>query len=133
MSAQPASWLALAATLLLVLMVFVWRPLLQRRHGPWGWVLLVLPLLLVGQALVAIRFPHALGLAEADLRAPAPLRTALGALLMFGGLLLQGAAMLGHARPGLVTERFYRYAPIDVPAGYMLLIPTLLSALILAA
>ena len=155
MSAQPASWLALAGTLLLVAMVFVWRPLLQRRrHGTWGLVLFegsvaqkvrdvmlfALPVLLIGQAVVATQSPHALGLSEADLRAPAFLRSTLGTLLMYGGLLFQGASMLDRARPGLATEGFYRYtrnpiflALIAVLVGYMLLIPTLLSALILAA
>src|SRR5262245_58469767 len=145
-------------------MVFVWRPLLQRRrHGGWGIVvfkgstaqkardamLVVLPILLLGQAAVAAWWPQALPLAEADSRAASGLRVALGAALLFGGLLMQGAAMLElgaswrisieeGARPGLVTGGLYRYtrnpiflALIAVLAGYTLLVPTLLSALIL--
>ena len=147
-------------------MVFVWRPLLQRRrHGTWGLVLFTgsaaqkvrdvmlfaLPVLLVGQAVVATQSPQALGVSEADLRAPAFLRNALGTLLMYGGLLFQGTAMLDlgaswrigieeRAQPGLVTGGLYRHtrnpiflALIAVLVGYTLLIPTLLSAVILAA
>jgi protein-S-isoprenylcysteine O-methyltransferase Ste14 len=166
LSAPPASWLALAGSLLLVALVFVWRPLLQRRrHGTWGLVLFkgsvaqkvrdvmlfALPALLIAQAGVATQSPHALGLSEADLRAPAFLRSALGTLLLYGGLLFQGAAMLDlgaswrigieeRAQPGLVTGGLYRHtrnpiflALIAVLVGYTLLIPTPLSAVILAA
>ena len=152
--------------LLLVAIVFVWRPWLQRRrHGSWGIVmfrgspaqklrdvmLIALPLLLVGQAVVAAWWPQALPLSEADTRAAPGVRIALGAVLMFGGLLLQAAAMLQlgaswrigideGARPGLVTRGLYRYtrnpiflALIAVLTGYVLLVPTLLSALILIA
>lgn len=150
--------------LILVAMVLVWRPWLQRRrHGTWGIVvfkgssaqnvrdamLLVLPILLIGQAAVAAGWPEALPLSEADLRAAPGVRVALGALLLLGGLLLQAAAMLDlgaswrigieeGARPGLVTGGLYRFsrnpiflALIVVLAGYNLLIPTLLSAVIL--
>jgi protein-S-isoprenylcysteine O-methyltransferase Ste14 len=158
-------YLPLAGMLILVAIVFVWRPWLQRRrHGTWGIVvfkgnlaqnlrdamLVVLPVLLIGQAAVAAWWPEALPLSEADSRAVAGLRSALGALLLFGGLVLQAAAMLDlggswrigieeGARPGLVTGGLYRFsrnpiflALIVVLAGYTLLLPTLLSALILA-
>ncbi|MGH8519098.1 MAG: methyltransferase family protein, partial [Panacagrimonas sp.] len=144
--------------------VFVWRPWLQRRrHGTWGIVvfkgslaqnvrdvmLVVLPVLLLGQAALAAWWPDALALSEADRRAPPGVRVALGAVLLFGGLLLQAAAMLDlgaswrigieeGARPGLVTGGLYRFSrnPIFLAllaalAGYMLLLPTLLSAAIL--
>ena len=152
--------------LLLVAIVFVWRPWLQRRrHGTWGIIvfkgstaqnvrdalLVALPVLLVGQAIVAALWPEALPLSEADSRAAPGVRVALGALLLFGGLLLQAAAMLNlgaswrigieeSARPGLVTGGLYRFsrnpiflALIAALAGYTLLLPTLLSALILIA
>jgi protein-S-isoprenylcysteine O-methyltransferase Ste14 len=163
---QPFRYLPLAGMLILVAMVFVWRPWLQRRrHGSWGIavfkgspaqnvrdaMLVVLPILLIGQAAVAAWWPHALPLAEADLRETSAIRVALGAVLLFGGLLLQAAAMLHlgaswrigieeGARPGLVTGGLYRFsrnpiflALIAVLVGYTLLLPTLLSALILAA
>lgn len=159
-------YLPLAGTLILVAIVFVWRPLLQRRrHGTWGVVLFkgglaqnvrdamlfVLLVLLVGQAVVAAAWPESLALSEADRRAAPGIRTALGAVLLFGGLLLQAAAMLDlgaswrigieeGARPGLATGGLYRHtrnpiflALIAVLAGYTLLLPTLLSALMLAA
>jgi protein-S-isoprenylcysteine O-methyltransferase Ste14 len=158
-------YLPLAGVLLLVAIVFVWRPWLQRRrHGTWGIVvfkgnllqnvrdvmLVVLPLLLLGQAAVAAWWPDALALSEADRRTPPGVRVALGTVLLFGGLLLQAAAMLDlgaswrigieeGARPGLVTGGLYRFsrnpiffALLAALAGYMLLLPTLLSAAILA-
>lgn len=160
----PFRTLPLVGVLILMAMVLVWRPLLQRRrHGTWGIVmfrgsaaqkardvlLVVLPILLLGQAVVAAWWPHALPLSEADSRAAPGVRGALGAALLFGGLLVQAAAMLNlgaswrigieeGARPGLVTGGLYRYtrnpiflALIAVLAGYTLLVPTLLSALIL--
>jgi protein-S-isoprenylcysteine O-methyltransferase Ste14 len=161
---QLSRYLPLAGVLLLVAIVFVWRPWLQRRrHGTWGVVvfrgdlaqnardvmLFVLPVLLLAQAVLAAWWPDALALSEADRRAPPGLRIALGALLLFGGLLLQAAAMLDLGaswrigieegiRPGLVTGGLYRYsrnpiffALLTALAGYTLLLPTLLSALIL--
>ena len=158
-------YLPLAGVLLLVALVFVWRPWLQRRrHGTWGVVLfkgsaaqklrdamlIVLPLLLVGQAAVAVASPDALALSEADRREPPGVRHALGALLLFGGLLLQAVAMLDlgaswrigidpTSRPGLITGGLYRFsrnpiflALIAALIGYTLLLPTLLSAAILA-
>ena len=156
--------LPLAGILLLMAIAFVWRPWLQRRrHGTWGVVLfrggaaqklrdvmlIVLPLLLLAQALVAAAWPDALALSEADRREPPGVRHVLGAVLLLGGLLLQAAAMLHlgaswrigideRSRPGLVTGGLYQFsrnpiflALIAVLAGYTLLLPTLLSALIL--
>jgi protein-S-isoprenylcysteine O-methyltransferase Ste14 len=150
--------------LILFAIVLVWRPWLQRRrHGTWGIVLfkggaaqklrdamlIVLPFLLVGQAVVAAWWPQALPLSEADQRAAPGARTVLGAVLMFGGLALQAAAMLDlgaswrigideRTRPGLITGGLYRVtrnpiylALIVALFGYTLLLPTLLSALIL--
>ena len=162
---QLSRYLPLVGILVLVAIVFLWRPWLQRRrHGTWGIVvfrgglaqkardamLFILPVLLIGQAVVAARWPDALALAEADRREAPLVRIVLGALLLFGGLLLQAAAMLGlgaswrigideGAKPGLVTGGLYRFsrnpiflALIAALAGYTLLLPTLLSALILA-
>jgi protein-S-isoprenylcysteine O-methyltransferase Ste14 len=161
---QLFRYLPLAGTLILVAIVCVWRPWLQRRrHGTWGLVLFkggpaqqardamlfLLPVLLIGQAAVAAWWPHALPLSEADLRAAPGVRHVFGAVLLFGGLLLQAAAMLHlgaswrigideSARPGLVTGGLYRFtrnpiyfALIVALAGYTLLLPTLLSALVL--
>jgi protein-S-isoprenylcysteine O-methyltransferase Ste14 len=158
------NYLPLAGMVILVAIVFVWRPWLQRRrHGTWGIVLfkgnlaqnvrdamlIVLPVLLIGQAAVAAWWPDALALSEADRRAAPGARIALGTVLLFGGLLLQAASMLDlgaswrigieeSARPGLVTSGVYRFSrnPIFLAllaalAGYMLLLPTLLSAAIL--
>ncbi len=112
-------------------------------------MLFLLPVLLIGQAAVAAWWPHALPLSEADLRAAPGVRHVFGAVLLFGGLLLQAAAMLHlgaswrigideSARPGLVTGGLYRFtrnpiyfALIVALAGYTLLLPTLLSALVL--
>jgi protein-S-isoprenylcysteine O-methyltransferase Ste14 len=155
--------LPLVGILLLLGMVFVWRPWLQRRrHGTWGVVLfkggpaqkardvllLALPVLLLGQAVVAAGWPQAL-LAEADARATPGVRHALGAVLLLGGLAFQAAAMLDlgaswrigidlTSRPGLKTGGLYGFtrnpiflALIAVLAGYALLVPTLLSAVML--
>jgi protein-S-isoprenylcysteine O-methyltransferase Ste14 len=162
---QHFRYLPLLGMLILFGIVFVWRPWLQRRrHGTWGVVLfrggaaqkirdvmlIVLPVLLVGQAVVAAGWPQALPLSEADQRAAATpgVRALLGAVLMFGGLALQAAAMLDlgvswrigideRTRPGLITGGLYRFTrnPIYVALiaallGYTLLLPTLLSALI---
>jgi protein-S-isoprenylcysteine O-methyltransferase Ste14 len=132
------SFLPLAGVLLLVAMVFAWRPWLQRRHGTWGLVMLiVLPVLLLGQAALAAWWPDALALSEADRRTAPGARLALGTVLLLGGLLLQAAAMLDRG-PGLVTSGVYRFsrnpvflALLAALAGYMLLLPTLLSAAIL--
>ena len=134
------SYLPLAGVLLLVTMVFMWRPRLpRRRQGIWGMVMLImLPVLLLGQAALAAWWPDALALSEADRRAAPGARLVLGTVLLFGGLLLQAAAMHQSAMPGLVTSGLYRFSrnPIFLAllaalAGYMLLLPTLLSAAIL--
>lgn len=159
-------YLPLVGVSLLVAIVFGWRPWLQhRRHGNWGILLfrsestaqkvrdsmaVVLFVLLVGQAVVAARWPQALPLSEADWRSVSGIRHALGAVLLFGGLLLLVAAQLNlgaswrigieeSARPGLVTGGLYRFcrnpiflALLLILAGYTLLLPTLLSALMLA-
>ena len=158
--------LPLAGVLLLAAIVFAWRPWLQRRrHGSWGIVLfkpgnraqtardtmmVVMFALLLGQAIVAARWPGALSLSEADLRAGPGVRHNLGAVLMTGGLVLLIAAQLGlgaswrlgieeAARPGLVTGGLYAccrnpifLALLAFLGGYTLLVPTLLSALVLA-
>jgi protein-S-isoprenylcysteine O-methyltransferase Ste14 len=160
------SYLPLAGVLLLAAIAFAWRPWLQRRrHGSWGIVLfkpgnraqtardtmlVVLFALLLGQAVVAARWPGALSLSEADLRAGPGVRHYLGAALMISGLALLIAAQLDlgaswrigieeGARPGLVTRGLYAYcrnpiflALLVILAGYTLLVPTLLSALVLA-
>ena len=158
------SYLPLAGTLILFAIVFVWRPWLQRRrHGSSGVLLfrggaaqkardgmgLVLIVLLIGQALVGAAWPETLPLAEADLRPGTGVRPVLGAVLLFGGLVLLVAAQLNlgaswrigieeDARPGLVTDGLYRFCrnPIFLAllvflAGNALLLPTLLSALML--
>ena len=159
-------YLPLAGVLLLLAVVFVWRPWLQRRrHGTSGILLfrsreraqlvrdglaLVLFALLLAQALVAAFAPESLPLAQADRRATAPLRLAAGTVLLFGGLILLVAAQLqlgaswrigidDAARSGLVTDGLYRLSrnPIFLAllvllAGYMLLVPTFLSAAMLA-
>ena len=142
--------LPLAGILLVAAIVFVWRPWLQRRrHGTWGVLLLAFGLL-VGQALAAALRPELLPLAQADLRATPALRHIVGAMLLFGGVLLLVIAQLDlgaswrigieeDAKPGLVTGGLYRYCrnPIFLGllvtlAGYTLLVPTFLSAVILA-
>jgi len=161
---QLFRYLPLAGVLCLVAII-VWRPWLQRRrHGSSGVVVfgggaaqkardgmgLVLVVLLVGQALVAAGWPEALPRAEADLRSGTGVRHLLGAVLLFGGLLLLVAAQLNlgaswrigieeGARPGLVTGGLYRFcrnpiflALLVILAGNALLLPTLLSALMLA-
>ena len=106
--------------------------------------------LLLAQSLVAALAPESLPLAQADRRAPAGLRLGLGALLMLTGLVLLVTAQLElgaswrigideAAKPGLVTSGIYScsrnpifLALLSIVAGYTLLIPTLLSATLLA-
>ena len=131
----------------------VWRTWWQRRRYGGRGVLLfrsgrwqetvrevlgvVLVLLLVGQAILA------------DRPAPVIWQTG-GAVLMFGGIALLVAAQLNlgaswrigieqGSRPGLVTGGLYRFcrnpiffALLVFLAGYALLLPTVLSALMLA-
>ncbi len=106
--------------------------------------------LLLAQSLVAALAPESLPLAQADRRAPAVVRHAFGALLMVGGLVLLVAAQLRlgaswrigideSAKPGLVTSGVYVLsrnpiflALLVIVGGYLLLIPTFLSAALLA-
>ena len=106
--------------------------------------------LLIAQSLVAALAPESLPLAQADRRAPAGLRLGCGALLMLAGLVLLVTAQLElgaswrigideAAKPGLVTSGVYSFsrnpiflALLIVVAGYTLLIPTFLSAALLA-
>ena len=159
-------WLPFAGVLTTLVVAFVWRPWLQqRRHGSYGMLLfrtggpaqqlrdafaVALFALLLAQSLVAALAPESLPLAQADRRAPAALRHALGALLMLAGLVLLVTAQLElgaswrigidpAARPGLVTSGVYALsrnpiflALLVIVAGYMLLIPTFLSAALLA-
>ena len=106
--------------------------------------------LLLAQSLVAALAPESLPLAQADRRAHATVRLGLGALLMLAGLVLLVAAELElgaswrigieeAAKPGLVTTGVYALsrnpiflALLIIVAGYTLLIPTVLSAALLA-
>lgn len=157
-------FLPLAGVVLLVGIAFGVRPLVQWwRHGTFGiflfrsgrtaqtvrdLLLVVLFVLLVGQAIVATR-PPSVDLLVAE---HGPLHwalQALGAVLMLGGIGLLAVAQLHlgaswrigieeGARPGLVTGGLYRYSrnPIYVGllmavAGYAALLPTLLSVILL--
>jgi protein-S-isoprenylcysteine O-methyltransferase Ste14 len=155
----------LAGIVVLLAIVFVWRPWLQRRRYGSAGVLLfragsagqrvrdalgaLLFVLLAAQAFVAALAPESLPLAQADRRSVAPLREALGTLLLGGGLVLLVAAQLQlgaswrigideAAQPGLVTSGLYAVsrnpiflALLVVIAGYTLLIPTFASAAML--
>jgi protein-S-isoprenylcysteine O-methyltransferase Ste14 len=158
----PIAWrlLPLIGVALLVAIPFGWRPWLQhRRHGTRGVflfrskeraqivrdsLLLLVLLLLAGQAVVAVVWPDALG----PVVAAAWLRWT-GAALLFGGLIFLVAAQLDlgaswrigieeGAKPGLVERGFYRFcrnpiflALLIVIAGYAALLPTLLSLILL--
>lgn len=158
-------WLPLGGVLATLVIAFLWRPWLhQRRYDSSGILLfrtggaaqrvrdacaVALFVLLLAQSLVAALAPESLSLAQADRRAPAVARLALGAVLMLAGLLILVAAQLElggswrigideSARPGLVTSGLYAcsrnpifLALLMIVAGYMLLIPTLLSAALL--
>ena len=148
-------WLPLGGVLATLAIVFLWRPWLQsRRHGSHGILLfrsgdtaqrvrdafaVALFVLLLAQSLAAALAPESLPLAQADRRAHAAVRLALGVLLMLAGLVLLVAAQLERARSGLVTTGVYSLsrnpiflALLVIVAGYMLLIPTFLSAALLA-
>ena len=159
-------WLPLGGVLATLAIVFLWRPWLQRRrYGSAGILLfrtggtaqrvrdafaVALFVLLLAQSLLAALAPESLPLAQADRRAQATARLALGVLLMLAGLVVLVAAQLElgaswrigidqSARPGLVTSGLYAcsrnpifLALLMIVAGYMLLIPTVLSAALLA-
>ena len=106
--------------------------------------------LLAAQALVAALAPESLPLAQADRRAAAGSRHVAGVVLLASGIALLVTAQLelgaswrigidDAARPGLVTSGLYAHtrnpiflALLLIVAGYMLLIPTFLSAMLLA-
>ena len=145
-------WVPLAGVLATLALAFLWRPWLQRRRYATHGILLFVALfaLLLGQALVAALAPESLPLAQADRRAHAALRLGVGALLMLAGIVLLVTAQLQlgaswrigideAAQPRLVTRGLYAFsrnpiflALLVIVAGYMLLIPTLLSAALLA-
>jgi protein-S-isoprenylcysteine O-methyltransferase Ste14 len=109
-----------------------------------------LVVLAFGQAVVAAGWLQALPLSQADREASAAIRHTAGAVLLFVALVLLVIAQLNlgaswrvgieeGARPGLITGGLYRWSrnPIFLAllvflAGYTLLLPTLLSALMLA-
>lgn len=122
------------------------------RAQQWRDALVVLLfVLLLAQALAAAVAPAALPLAQADRRAAAGVRNAAAIALVIAGVALLVTAQLqlgaswrigidDAARPGLVTSGIYArsrnpifLALLLIIAGYMLLIPTLLSAVLLAA
>ncbi len=163
MADVPIVWrlLPLIGVALLVAVPFGWRSWLQRRrHGTRGVflfrskergqivrdsLLLIVLLLLAGQAVAAAAWPDALGPVVA-----APWLRWTGAVLLFGGLVFLVAAQLDlgaswrigieeGAKPGLVERGFYRFcrnpiflALLIVIAGYAALLPTLLSLILLA-
>jgi protein-S-isoprenylcysteine O-methyltransferase Ste14 len=114
-------------------------------------LVLLLFVLLLAQAFAAAVAPAALPLAQADRRAPAGVRNVTGIVLLIAGLALLVTAQLqlgaswrvgidDAARPGLVTSGLYArsrnpifLALLVIIAGYMLLIPTFLSAILLGA
>ena len=113
-------------------------------------LVVLLFVLLLAQALAAAFAPASLPLAQADRRAAALVRHEAGIALVIVGLALLVTAQLQlgaswrigideAARPGLVTSGIYArsrnpifLALLLIVAGYMLLIPTFLSALLLA-
>jgi protein-S-isoprenylcysteine O-methyltransferase Ste14 len=148
---QAYSALPLIGVVLLVAIVFWRRSLHKRRFGACGiWLFRALVVLTFAQAVVATGWPEALPLSQADRESTSAIRHAAGAVLLFVafGLLVIAQLHLGAswrdgieegARPGLVTGGLYRYSrnPIFLAllvflAGYTLLLPTLLSALMLA-
>jgi protein-S-isoprenylcysteine O-methyltransferase Ste14 len=150
----------LLGTVLLVGIVFGWRPWLQfRRHGTWGLALfrsrrqvardagaILLFVLLLGQAVVAA---GSAGPLSSSIRLDPLVRdvaSVVGAMLMFGGLVLLVTAQLqlGAAwrigtiegeRPGLVTSGLYGFCrnPIYLAifvflTGDTCILPTWLSS-----
>ena len=164
----PIAWrlLPLIGVMLLVAIPFGWRSWLQRRrHGARGvflfrskergqilrdGLLLLVLLLLAGQAVAAAVWPDALRPIVAALSGAASWLRWAGAALMSGGLIFLVAAQLDlgaswrigieeDAKPGLVERGFYRFcrnpiflALLIVIAGYAALLPTPLSLILLA-
>lgn len=156
----------LAGVILLIAIPFLWRSWLQRRrHGASGVLLLRSPdrrqiardvllllviLLLLGQAVVAVGWPQALRPVVPASSDPARWLHWIGAALMLGGIVLLVAAQLDlgaswrigideEARPGLVDGGLYRLCrnPIFLGlliaiTGYTALLPTPLSLILLA-
>jgi protein-S-isoprenylcysteine O-methyltransferase Ste14 len=109
----------------------------------------VLVLLLVGQAVIAAVRPEWLAFFSASDLGAGMIAYALGVVLLFGGIGLVLVAQLNlgaswrigipeGARPGLVTHGFYRFcrnpiyfAVLVVLVGYMLVLPTRLSVVML--
>jgi protein-S-isoprenylcysteine O-methyltransferase Ste14 len=155
-------WLPLLGVLVFVGVGFGWRTWWQlRRHGSSGIVLfrsgragqtlregllVIMFLLLVGEAVRAARAPEALGVLPPAIDAVA---RPIGAILLLGatGLMVVAQMDLGAswrigidegARPGLVCTGLYRFCrnPIFLfmlvaLAGFALLVPTFLSFVLL--
>jgi len=158
--------LPLGSVVLLVGIV-VWRSWWQRRrYGSPGVLLfrsarwqeklrdglvVVLVLLLIGQAVVAAARPQALASRYAFDQSAAELTRVIGVVLSLGGAILLVAAQLDlgaawrigiqeGARPGLVTAGVYRFcrnpifsAMLVMLTGYTLLLPTRLSLALLVS
>jgi protein-S-isoprenylcysteine O-methyltransferase Ste14 len=141
--------LPFVGSVLFVVIVFGWRPWLQRRrHGTWGITLLrsqhrsqnvrdafalVLFVLLVGQGLVAAAWPDRLGGFRPSDGAMAGLQHVTGAIVLFGGIALLVAAVLDlggswrigieeDTRPGLVTDGLYRICRNPIFAAILLIV-----------
>ena len=128
--------------------ILLFRGNLQQKLRDAAAVLLFV--LLLAQALVAALAPESVALAQADRRSPAVLRNVLGCALVGAGLVLLVMAQLRlgaawrigieeGAKPGLVTSGIYAIsrnpiflALLVIVAGTMLLVPTVLSAALLA-
>lgn len=168
MAETPIAWrlIPLVGVALLIAIPFLWRSWLQRRrYGARGVLLfrsndraqiardallLLVILLLLGQAVAAVWWPDALGPIVEASSGRAPWLHWIGAALMFGGIVLLVAAQLDlgaswrigideDARPGLVESGLYRFCrnPIFLGlliaiAGYAALLPTPLSLILLA-
>jgi protein-S-isoprenylcysteine O-methyltransferase Ste14 len=164
----PIAWrlLPLVGVVLLIAIPFVWRSWLQRRrYGVRGVLLfrsgdrgqdvrdallLLVILLLLGQAVATVGWPDAIKPIIPASGRPARWLQWIGAALMFGGIALLVAAQLDlgaswrigideGARPGLVERGLYRFSrnPIFLAllvaiTGYAALLPTPLSVILLA-
>lgn len=157
--------LPLIGAVLLLAVICGWRPWLQaRRHGSSGVLLfrsgrrrqnvrdalgVVLLVGVVGQAIVAARWPEFLSPLDAISPPAATIGQATGTVLLFGGIVLLVIAQLDlgaswrigieeGARQGLVTSGLYRFcrnpiflALLTTLTGYTLLLPTRLSLILL--